>query len=121
MTEVRGYRLMCVHATRRTRRDAPDAQDGRCSACHATILIHPLSVAYSQSVNVPICPVCPNCSIALADPDELVADVLTVPGTAEMLEAGGCPDGEAYIAANASRTIHDFAARALRNTVGGQG
>lgn len=117
--EPTAYLVMCVHSTRRTRADAlPGAREVRCEECHASILLSALTVAESGRRRVALYPVCPSCFIALTPPDELVADTLTVGGTAEVLEADGHADGGAVIAETAWMTVHDFARRTLRHTIG---
>lgn len=118
-----GFIVMCVHSTRRTRRDATSgASETRCCGCGATILLHHLSTEHARRQGVPIYPVCPSCAGAVAEPDALVADTFVVPGTAELLEReDGCEDGAAYVASQGSLTVREFAADALRRTVGGQG
>jgi hypothetical protein len=115
------YLLVCVYSTRRTRRDAPTASETRCVGCRATVLVNPLSRRYARANGVTLYPVCPSCTIETSDPDQLVGDVLTIPGTAEMLEADGHEDGEALIASRAGVTLREFAHNALRQTAGGQG
>lgn len=121
MTNPTGYLVMCVHSTRGTRRDAPTACETRCTNCGATVLINRLTLAHGQARGVPLYPLCPGCTIAIANPAETVADAELVPGTVEYLEQGGIPDGAAHIAEGQRLTIREFAHNALRNTIGGQG
>lgn len=123
MSEPTDYLVMCVHSTRRSRAGASaGARETRCHGCRATILLNDAVRAYARRRGVAIYPLCPVCSIAASDPGELVGDALSVPGTAKILEdAGVAVDGEAWMAEHSQRTIHDFAATALRNSVGGQG
>lgn len=116
------YLLICVHATRRTRKAAdPGTTETRCTRCRATILVNPRSTAFARQHGITLYPICTMCTMTTAEPDELVGDVMTVPGTAEMLEADGYPDGEAEIARRAGLTLREFAAQSLRSTIGGQG
>lgn len=123
MADPTGYFVMCVHSTRRTRAQAsPGAKEVRCHGCRATILLSASVPVYAREHGVDIYPVCPVCTIASADPDEVVADAMTImPDTIEVLRSAGCEDPEGFMARQGGRTIHDFARCALQNTVGGQG
>lgn len=113
--------VVCIHSTRRTRRQCPGSRETPCAGCRATILVNPLTDVFAAGGRV-LHLLCPGCSI-VASPAEAFVDGL-VPGTVESYAEHygiSIEDAERAIATYREMPIRELAARALRNTVGGQG